>query len=40
MRPGQFGPMIRMPGVVPTTRSMSCTGTPSVMQTEKRMPAS
>ncbi len=40
IRPGQFGPMIRMPGVAPTTFSMSWTGTPSVMQTAKAMPAS
>ena len=27
-------------GVTPATRNMSCTGTPSVMHTEKRTPAS
>ncbi len=38
--PGQFGPMIRIPGVVATTLSISCTGMPSVMQTASPIPAS
>src|SRR5581483_2025141 len=40
MSPGQLGPMMRIPGVAPTTLSTSCTGTPSVMQTASAMPAS
>ena len=38
--PGQFGPMMRIPAVVPTTLSVSWTGTPSVMQTANVIPAS
>jgi hypothetical protein len=40
MIPGQLGPMMRIPGVVLTTRSMSCAGIPSVMQTASVIPAS
>src|SRR5579872_3467375 len=39
MSPGQFGPMIRIPGVAATTFRTSCTGTPSVMHTANVMPA-
>ncbi len=40
IRPGQLPPMMRIPGVVATTRSMSCAGMPSVMQTASSIPAS
>ena len=42
MTPGQFGPTRRVaePASTAFTRTMSLTGTPSVMQTTSSMPAS
>src|SRR3954452_11956333 len=42
MRPGQFGPMMRvlLPWLYCQNQALSCTGMPSVMTTARPMPAS